>query len=511
MTVWLAAFLLVAAVMILGKCFGVITQSRAVLSVAEESIITIGNRMLDDDAKETALQRQAFRLFKLFGLLVVGGAGAFLLPLGALRLADRLGAVREADVLAATLSWPFLAAGAAATLGMLAARRGRPRGSVSRGAFENRYSTVDRWLHHLAFAGGPVQLALSRVEDRRHGRRLACVRTGHPVFITALPRAGTTLLLNLCARREEFVAHTYRRMPFVLTPLWWETFSRFFRRADAPRERAHGDGLLVSADSPEALEEILWLNFWPGHYEPTRIRPWSREEDHPEFVEFFSRHIRKLIAASSDAGADRDVRPRRYLSKNNANIARIGWLARAFPEARFVVPFRSPLQHAASLLRQHHRFLEIHRKDPFARHYMAGIGHFDFGANLRPVDFDGWTEEHPAIPATDLEYWLRYWIASYRHLTTAGAHERVRLVDFDGLCASPLAGLSGLADFIEVTDRESFIASSRDIHVPKPHVVETCRVPESVMNEAISVHTRLMELAESRKQDVSRIIGSPSV
>lgn len=495
MTTWLATLLLATAVAVLGKCFGLITHSRTVLVLAEEALVIIGDRRLDDKAKEAALQRHALRLFKLFALLVVSGAAALCLPLAALRLAGRFGAVSETQVLATTLSWPFLTGSIA--LAAVALAVGRRRVSVEPGAFENRYSTVDRWLHHLAFAGGPVQIALSGLEDRHYRRRLARVRTGHPVFITALPRAGTTLLLNLCAQREEFVAHTYRRMPFVLTPLCWEKFSRLFRVADTPRERAHGDGLLVSADSPEAMEEMLWLNFWPEHYEATRIRPWEREEERPEFVEFFPRHIRKLIVASTGARESEEKeegRPRRYVSKNNANIARIAWLARAFPEARFVVPFRTPLQHAASLLRQHRRFLDIHRRDPFARHYMAGVGHFDFGANLRPIDFNGWTEEHPATPTTELEYWLRYWIAAYRQLATR-ANDHVRLVSFDSLCAAPASGLARLADFLELSDRDRFIATSGDIHVPKPHVVETSHIPEAVLSEAKAVHMRLMELA----------------
>ena len=40
----------------------------------------------------------------------------------------------------------------------------------------------------------------------------------------------------------------------------------------------------------------------------------------------------------------------RYLSKNNNNILRLPALARAFPQALILIPFRDPLTHAASLL-----------------------------------------------------------------------------------------------------------------------------------------------------------------
>lgn len=493
MIIWLAAILLAAAVVALIKCLGLLTHTRAALAVAEESLVTLGDRLLDDEARETILRRHAFRLFKLFGLLALGGAVALFLPLAALRLADRLGAVPETEVLRVSLSWPFLTGSLVAGAFLLTLGRNRRPSPASSGGFENRYSTADRWLHHLAFAGGPWLLALSRLEDRCHRRRLARVRTRPPVFITSLPRAGTTLLLNLCSRHDEFAVHTYRRMPFVLTPLGWEKFSRPFRRADTPRERAHGDGLLVSADSPEALEEILWLNFWPEHYQRTHTLPWSPQETRPEFVDFFTQHGRKLIAATNP-GPDPDARPRRYLSKNNANIARLAWLARAFPEAKFVIPFRAPLQHAASLLRQHRRFLDIHQHDAFARHYMAGLGHFDFGANLRPIDFAGWTRDHAGAPATELAYWLRYWLAAYGSLVSQ-AGDRVRFVDFDALCAAPAAGLASLAHFLDLADRQRLVADSHQIHAPKPHRVDTSLAPPAVLSEAHALHARLIELA----------------
>lgn len=43
---------------------------------------------------------------------------------------------------------------------------------------------------------------------------------------------------------------------------------------------------------------------------------------------------------------------------------------------------------AASLLRQHQNFLDLHERDKFACKYMKAIGHFDFGKNLKPIDFD---------------------------------------------------------------------------------------------------------------------------
>ena len=50
---------------------------------------------------------------------------------------------------------------------------------------------------------------------------------------------------------------------------------RFNRAAGTTAERAHGDGVEVGLDSPEAFEEMLWMAFWPEHYRENAILPWS--------------------------------------------------------------------------------------------------------------------------------------------------------------------------------------------------------------------------------------------
>jgi hypothetical protein len=325
-------------------------------------------------------------------------------------------------------------------------------------AFENRYSIVERLLHRLAFATRRAQIGLGDLEDMLFRARLARYALDRPLFITALPRAGTTLLLELCVASGAFASHTYRHMPFVLVPMLWDRVSRGFRRDDAPRERAHGDGMLVSADSPEAFEEMAWMAFWPKHYRRDRIAPW------------------------------------RYASKNNLNIARIAWLARHFPDALVVIPFRDPLQQCASLHRQHLNFLGIHRRDAFAKRYMQGIGHFEFGADLRPVDFDGWLDRATHRDPREMGFWLEYWCAAYRSLLAA-ATDRVRLLDYDALCADPGAGLERLAQFIQVEPQGALLAQAARIRAPSPHDIDGASFDDKLVEEATALHARLAALS----------------
>ena len=107
--------------------------------------------------------------------------------------------------------------------------------------------------------------------------------------------------------------------------------------------------MLVSVESPEAFEEMVWVTFWPERYKQDRIVPWQGEED-DVFRNFLEQHLKKIMALSAKEGDGMADLPR-YVSKNNLNIARLAWLARNFRDALFLIPFRDPIQHCASLLR----------------------------------------------------------------------------------------------------------------------------------------------------------------
>ena len=100
------------------------------------------------------------------------------------------------------------------------------------------YSRLERTLYRLAFAGLGVQKALADLEEHALADQLDRGAPQKPVFITSLPRAGTTLLLEVLSALPEFASHTYRDMPFVLSPMLWDKLSHGFRRAGGERPRA---------------------------------------------------------------------------------------------------------------------------------------------------------------------------------------------------------------------------------------------------------------------------------
>lgn len=322
------------------------------------------------------------------------------------------------------------------------------------------YGLLSRCLHRLAFVSLKLQTSLADLEDRLFSIGSDAPQPDRPVFVTSLPRAGTTLLLELLYRTGEFHTHTYRQMPFVLSPLLWQRLSSAFQRPARLSERAHGDGMQVGYDSPEAFEEVLWMAFYAPRYAFDNLPVWSAKAHKRSFERFFKRHVQKLSLVSNSQSAVAT----RYLSKNNANIARLSLLPILFPDCRIVVPFRQPDAHIASLEHQHAQFLALHRQDRFARDYMRWIGHFDLGAALKPLNFDHWRDSPAAPKAGAATFWRAYWLAAYTHiLAQAASNSNILLFDLERAGREPERSLQGLAASVGLRETESLVAHSGEI------------------------------------------------
>jgi len=355
--------------------------------------------------------------------------------------------------------------------------------------FRSEYGAIDRLVHRLAFRGVRIQIAVCDIEDVLFSNALRAIHIERPVFITSLPRSGTTTLLQILCDTGSFAAHSYADMPFVLCPLLWHQLTKSFRRSDGARERAHGDGVLVNFNSPEAFEEIVWRAFWPKMYSGTCIRTWEAGLPDEEFVEFFANHMRKIILLRRQS-----PQTPRYVSKNNANIARLRLIGEMFPDSTVVIPFRNPRDHAVSLLRQHANFSALQEEDAFARQYMQYVGHQEFGNLLTPIDFDGWLGSHSTLDPRDLPFWLQYWCITFEYVLRERA-ARLVLLDYDRMCADPAASLRALGSCLQC-DGDSLSSLPTD-RVRAAHTHNDVQLDESsaLGSRAMSTYARLRSLA----------------
>jgi hypothetical protein len=363
---------------------------------------------------------------------------------------------------------------------------------------KNNYGFFDRFLHQFVFSTPLLQKILCELENDLFKKKLDKVKFGNELFITGLPRAGTTLLLNLLYATGEFSSFTYRSMPFILTPLLWHRFSHSFQHQGTAKERAHGDGVLVSWDSPEAFEEVIWL----AHYKKQivhadRLVPITQDDLTGEFTNCMEQSIKKCLLIDIETGLT--MSPRRYLSKNNSNMARIEILTQHFPGSTVLVMFRNPLAHISSLMKQHERFVKHHREDGFARKYMEFLGHYEFGESFKPVNFNHWLDREKGPYEVNSDFWLQYWIEAYSHVLSLETDERVVFLDFDTLMNDAEHSLQTVADAIHIEKKKTLISGSAAIRVPTTQPLKATYCSDKWLEEADSVYKDLTARAINKR------------
>jgi hypothetical protein len=343
---------------------------------------------------------------------------------------------------------------------------------------EQNYSALDR----------VVQLTAADVESSIYRGQFCHITVERPVFITSLPRAGTTLLLEALNRLPGFATHRYRDMPFVSAPLLWDTLSGRFRKTAELKERAHGNGMAVGYDSPEAFEEVIWRIFWTEKFGRDRISLWSKDEEAEKFRQFFIEHLQKMIALRSKGEAAQG----RYISKNNANLARIGLLRRLFPDGLVLIPFRHPVDQAASLLRQHMKFLALHRRESFSRRYMEDIGHLEFGELHRPIRFDGIDALLDGYRPDSSDYWSAYWVAAFDHIIRH--KDEVILVSYERSCKDGLGAMRPLTDCLHVEQAGPLEAAGDLFKARTRYRLDVEVQDKDLLDRALALHCDLLAI-----------------
>ena len=256
------------------------------------------------------------------------------------------------------------------------------------------------------------------------------------VFISGLARAGTTVLMRRFYDSHCFRSLTYQDMPFVLAPNLWKKLSSISRREVEDVERSHGDGLLINFDSPESFDEVFWRIFTCRQYIAREsLRPHVPEDN---LVHQYIRYVNAILSTESPR--------KRYLSKNNNNILRLGAIRQAFPNALILIPFRTPLQHAYSLLCQHRHYSERQAASKFELSYMTWLGHYEFGLGHRRFQLSEGTQNN--YPPDSLNYWLLLWCEVYSWLELSKPKASF-FVAYEDLCSNENVWMT-LSEFAEI-------------------------------------------------------------
>lgn len=87
----------------------------------------------------------------------------------------------------------------------------------------NNYSSIQIFLHDLVLNNNLIKKSLYEIEKFFFLKKVKIYQNEH-IFITGLPRSGTTVLLNFIFSFSKFASLKYGNMPFITSP----NFSKLF-------------------------------------------------------------------------------------------------------------------------------------------------------------------------------------------------------------------------------------------------------------------------------------------
>ena len=308
-----------------------------------------------------------------------------------------------------------------------------------------KVSTADAVLGSLVHNHRKFWLSMGNLESKFLKDAIEKIEIKQPIFIAGLARSGTTILLELMSLLKETGTHQYRDFPPVFTPYLWNWFIDHSIRQTIPhQERAHADRIYITPESPEAMEEPIWMAYFPAVHDPSVSNLLDSSENHPAFEQFYFDHIRKILMIRKAS---------RYVSKGNYNISRLEYLLHLFPDARFIIPVREPAAQIASLMKQHILFYKLSDNNRRARNHLRWVGHFEFGPDRCPINMGDtrlveeirklWTK------GEEVQGSARYWSHIYGAVADQlDASEALRnatiIVRYEDFCRFPLESIQAI-------------------------------------------------------------------
>ena len=256
-----------------------------------------------------------------------------------------------------------------------------------------------------------------------------------------------------------FASLTYNDMPFILAPNFWSKIF-FFKQNISYEYRAHGDGIKVSLESPEAFEEVFWMTF---------------NESNKDTQQMFKNYIQLVV---------NKYQKKRYLSKNNQNIRRLKLISNIFPNSKILIPYRNPIQHAYSLYYQHQKFIEESKKDIFISKYMKWLGHTEFGPNYIPIINKNLHYEDDL----NVNHWLEQWYLIYKNCIQTFTNKRnVHFICYEKLCNSKEYWL----DILKIVN----IKCSYDYEFKESHKDISHAINSNISTKSLALYKELTCLA----------------
>lgn len=300
-----------------------------------------------------------------------------------------------------------------------------------------------------------ISTLLHKMENFYLKEKISKIRIKSPIYITGLARAGTTIVLEMLSKHPDLASHRYKHLLVPYIPYWTNVFTKRTNFLEEPTERIHSDGILVNRNSPEAVEEMIWQKFFNDLHNEETSNIINKQDINRKFEKFYYNHIRKLLLSQAKS---------RYLAKNNYNITRLEYLLKLFPDSKFLLIIRNPINHIASLIKQTKLFTKLEGRLPLLQNWEEMIGHHEFGCNKVFINV-GNTEEIGKIrkllknKKTYVEGWARYWDVIYDFVANQlESNERLKnstlVIKYDELCEKSASIINKIIDYTNLSAKD---------------------------------------------------------
>ena len=155
-----------------------------------------------------------------------------------------------------------------------------------------KYSILQQKFHELFLGNQQIKETIFVLEKLAFRNRVSDLKHNKHIFVSGLPRSGSTALLLKLHETKRFASLTYADMPLVMAPNIGRLLLSIKKNESVPR--AHGDGIDINLSSPEALDQVF-LKTYNLHRLPIL------QENYTDYVNLVLHRYKKS----------------RYLSKNN--------------------------------------------------------------------------------------------------------------------------------------------------------------------------------------------------
>ncbi|MFX1375914.1 MAG: sulfotransferase [Promethearchaeota archaeon] len=296
------------------------------------------------------------------------------------------------------------------------------------------------------------------------------IEIDRPIYITGLSRAGTTIILEMLDKHPDLASHKYKNVLMPYLPYWFSQMADRFNIYTKPTERIHRDGIMVTRESPEAVEEVFWQKFFDKLHSEKNSNIITRKDSNLKFEKFYRNHIKKIVINQKCS---------RYLAKNNYLVSRLDYLLKIFPDSKILLIIRNPVEHIASLVKQTKLFITLEQRTPLLSDWMKIVGHNEFGQNQKCINLNN-TEIINKIhrlwrnKKTYVKGWAFYWTSIYKFIanqleTIKKLKKATLVVKYEELCETPSSTIDRILEHTELS-AEKFVRAKKyyikNLHKP---------------------------------------------